>query len=482
MRGLSAIIRQMEPEQFWSWSRAFLFTAFALVLTIVLLSVWLSTTVIAVIAALVIGAMAFTFLARDEVALLCAILAGFVVVVRYKEGFQPEEVLYGLVYMGYLLYWFISRLFFYRDNILRTKIDWALFLFLIYTTLSLVLNPLLGGDMRAGLSEWLSITMIAFYFPIKEVCIRRRDRLPQKPILLSIGFVALFIAFRNMNDYRIGLSQADYLWQIASGRVVMNEHVLMMAGLVTLVFLLYARKWPNRSLLSGLFLIFSAGILIAQSRAVWVSFLLGVAIIFFFVDKKRKIQIVVLGLAGLAAVLAVGAVVFENFFTVIVAGLTDRFFSLRTAATKDVSLINRFVEMEAAWAHIKQNPIIGHGFGVPINYYSLVYEATRESSYVHNGYVGVLYRHGLIGFLLLFFFYFGSLWACFLMARDRALSQFDRLIAIAAVSCLAAEALVGNSANPYAVSDSTFIIGAIAGVAAGSRHPSEQTSRGAREK
>jgi O-antigen ligase len=481
MLSLSSAIDRMHPDQFWRWSRVLLVAAFAFALIIVLLSIWLSTTALVVICAAAAGGIAFSFLAKDELALLCAILAGFVVVVRYKEGFQVEEVLYGLLYMGYLSYWFISRLFFYRDDILRTKVDWALFLFLVYTTLSLGLTPLLEGEMSAAVSEWLSITMIAFYFPIKEVCIRRRERLPQKPILYSLGFVALFIAIRNLNDYKIGLSQADYLWQIASGRVVMNEHVLMFAGLVTLVFLLYAHRWMSRSVLTGLFLLFSASILIAQSRAVWVSFLLGAAVIFLFVDKKRKLHIVVLGLAGVTAVLVIGALVFENFFTVIVGGLTDRFFSLRTAATKDISLINRFIEMKAAWASIKENPIIGHGFGVPIKYYSLVYEATRVNSYVHNGYVGVLYRHGLIGFLLLFYFYFGSLWVFVRMARNRALTQFDQLVAFAAVACLAAEALVGNSANPYAVSDSTFIIGAIAGVAAGSRHQTEQTPGDARE-
>ena len=481
MLSLSSAIDRMQPDQFWRWSGVLLAAAFTFAIVVVLLSAWLSTTALVVICAAAAGGIAFCYLAKDDLALLCAILAGFVVIVRYKEGFQVEEVLYGLLYMGYLSYWFISRLFFYRDDILRTKVDWALFLFLVYTTLSLGLTPLLEGEMSAAVSEWLSITMLAFYFPIKEVCIRRRERLPQKPILYSLGFVALFIAVRNLNDYKIGLSQADYLWQIASGRVVMNEHVLMMAGLVTLLFLLYAHRWMGRSVLTGLFLLFSASIVIAQSRAVWVSFLLGVAVIFFFVDKKRRFQIALFGVAGLTAVVAIGTVIFDNFFTVIVAGITDRFFSLRTAATKDLSLINRFIEMQAAWSSIRENPIVGHGFGVPIKYYSLVYEATRVNSYVHNGYVGVLYRHGLIGFLLLFSFYFGSLWAFVRMAFNRTINQFDRLIAIAAVACLAAEALVGNSANPYAVSDSTFIIGAIAGVAAGSRHQTEQTPGDARD-
>lgn len=474
MTSLSSAIQRLQTEQFWKLSSALLTVAFAFGLAVILLSTWLSTTALIVLCLLLVGGLAFSFLARDEVALLCGILVAFVVVVRYEEGFQPEEVVYGLLYMGYLAYWFISRSFFYRDSYLRTKLDWALFLFLVYATLSLALTPLFDGDMRAAISQWLSITMLAFYFPIKEVCIRHSERVPEKKILLSIGFVALFVSIRNLLDYKTGLGQAEYLWQIASGRVVMNEHLLMMAGLITLLFFLHTQGWFRRVLFGGLFLLFSMGVLIGQSRAVWVSFLLGIAIIFLFVDKRKRIVIAALGFGSLAAVLLVGAVVLENFFTLIIAGLTNRFFSLQTAATADISFINRFVEMAAAWEHIKINPIIGHGFGVPFGYYSLVYELTWVRSYVHNQYVGVLYKHGLIGFSLLFGFYFGIIWVAFRTARQAGVLRLDRIIAIGAVACLLAENLVGNMANPFATADTTLLIAAIAGLTAGVSHRVER--------
>lgn len=466
MIGISSTLGRLEPAPFWKWTSAALFAAFGFALVVILLGAWLSQTLLLAVTAMLIGGFVFAVVASNEVALLCATLVGFVSLLRYEVGFQPEEVVYGMFYMGYLAYWFVSRLFFYRDNILRSKVDWALFLFLIYITASLALTPLLGGEMSEAISQYLSLTTIAFYFPIKEVCIRKRDEIPQKPILLSLGLLALFIAARNVWDYRIGLSQADYLWQIASGRVVMNEHVLMMAGLVTLVFLLYARTFITKNLFTGLFLIYCVGILISQSRAVWVSFLLGVIVIFFFVDSKKKIHLVLLGVISLSIVAAVGALLFEDFFTLIIAGIADRFFSLKSAAAEDVSLINRFIEMQAVWESIRVNPVIGHGFGVEFKYYSLVFEYTRESSYVHNGYVGVLYRHGLIGFVLLMTFYFGSLWKSLSVVLSSPRRRLNGLIALAALACLAAEALVGNSANPFATSENPFIIAAVAGLAA----------------
>lgn len=481
MFGIFTDIRRIEPESFWIWTRALLVAGFGLFAVLILFSAAQSVMALLAICGVISGAILFTFLARNEVALLCAILAGFVVVVRYEEGFQVEEAIYGLLYLGYLAYWFISRLFFYRDDVLRTRIDWALFLFLIYVTLSLVLTPLQDGRMSWAVSEWLSISMLAFYFPIKEVCIRRRDHVPQKAVLMSLGFVALFVAIRNLNDYRVGLSQAEYLWQIASGRVVMNEHILLMAGIASLLFLLYARTWTNRVVLGVLFFLFSSGVIIGQSRAVWVSLALGIAVVFFFVEKRKRIQLLVLGALSLAAVLIVGALVFDDFFSVLVAGFTGRLLSLQTALTQDISLINRFHEIKAAWTYVEKNPIVGHGFGVPFKYYSMVYEATRVSSYVHNGYVGVMYRHGFVGFFLVMFFYFGTIWCCFRLAMRRSGSRFHRLMAITAVACLTAEALLANSANPFATSDTSLIIGAAAALGAASRHHAEEVSREPRE-
>lgn len=477
MWSLSSPIERIEPSEFWKASKTLLIGGFVFFLAVILLTAWQSTVALAVYGGLILGGFAFLYLARDELRLLCALLVGFAAVVGYEEGFQPEEIVYGLLYMGYLTYWFVSRLFFYRDDILRTKVDWALFLFLIYATLSLVLTPILGGELPTAISQWLSLTMLAFYFPIKEICIRRQSQRPEKALLLSLGVVALFVVVRNFLMYRTGLTQAEYLWQIATGRVVMNEHVLMMAGLVSLLFLLYARRWVERSTLGILFILFSAGVIIGQSRALWVSFLLGIAVIFFFVDKRKRLAIVGLGVAGVAAVLIVGAVVFENFFSLILAGLLDRFFSLQGAATKDVSLINRFIEMDAAWQHIKVNPIVGHGLGVDFKYYSLVYEVTYVQSYIHNSPIATWYRHGLIGLILVAVFYFGTIWTAFRTARMPRVDRMSRLVAIAAAACLVAESLVGNMFNPLANSDTTLMIAVAMGLTASARHNTEQRAR-----
>lgn len=460
----------LTPERLFAWTRPLLYAALAFGLLLIVLGTWLSTLLLAALTAAFLAALVFGALARNEVFLLCAVLAGFVVSANYEAGFQIQEIFYGLLYFGYLTYWFISRFFFYRDRVLKTPIDWALFLFLVYVTLSLGLTPLLGGDMQMAVSEWLAITMLAFYFPIKELCMRRSDLLPQKPILLSLGFVALFIALRNFWFYQTHIDNAEFLWQIATGRVVTNEHVLLMGGLVALTILLYSRKKLHVTAIAGIFTILSAAIVIGQSRALWVAYILGITVIFLCVDRKKKFRIVSIGVLGGVTFLAVGTLVFDNFFSLIIAGLASRFLSLQTATVQDISLINRFFEARAALEYIGMNPIVGYGFGVPIKYYSLVYEWTHETSFIHNGPVGIWYRHGLIGLGLLGTFYIGTVVRTIRTLRRPAIARIDRIVAVFVMACLIAESLVGNTENPFATGDKTLFIGALAGLAAASAH------------
>jgi O-antigen ligase len=246
--------------------------------------------------------------------------------------------------------------------------------------------------------------------------------------------------------------------------VVENEHVLLMMGLVALVLVLFSTRTWSRAVALLTFLLFVSGVIIGQSRAVWISFVLGGLVILVLIDRRRRLQLVGYGLSSVVIALLVGLLVFPEFYVLIVAGLADRFYSLGSAVTSDLSLVNRFEEMGAAWKYIRLNPIVGYGFGVPIEYYSLVYELSYRTSFIHNGPIGVWYRHGLIGFGLIYFYYFASLMRGVRLSRHGA--GFYKVLGIAVAACFTAEALLGNSENPFATSDKTLFIGVLAGLVA----------------
>ncbi|MDX1428865.1 MAG: hypothetical protein R3282_01205, partial [Rhodothermales bacterium] len=210
---------------------------------------------------LLLAMLAVPILLRDELLVLCAILLAFAIVSGYEAGFQIEEALFGLAYLGYLGYWFASRTLVFRRPFVCTKFDLAVLLFLVYVTASTGLTFVFGGNPSAMASEWLSISMLAFYFPIKEFV--SRDPRGARAIVTTLGVLTFVIATRNLLEYVYGLGQAEQVYQITTGRAVVNEHMIMMAGIGALVLLLFARTRTQQILLSAALGLFTAGIVIS---------------------------------------------------------------------------------------------------------------------------------------------------------------------------------------------------------------------------
>lgn len=455
----------LSPERLWQGLRLVLGFGLGLALLIILFLAWNAYLYLLAFPVLLLAGLGFRWLSRDALYLLCAVIGGFVFVAGYEAGIQVSEVLYGLVYLSYLAYWFISRLFFYRDRLFPYRADRALFGFLLFATASFGLTLLFQGDLKAMISEWLSLTMLAFYFPVKEACLRDA-RAPRMLLFTMIG-IGLFIAARNFWAYWTGFSSATQLWQIMTGRVTENEHVLMILALGTLVLFLHSTGVLRRSALLLTFVVFTSGVIIGQSRALWVSMLLGMLVIFILIDRRRKGHLLLLGLSGLGLLVAVGFLFFDDLFTIIIAGLADRLSSLLTATSADISLINRFIEMGAAWEEIKVNPILGYGLGVPIRYYSLVYEVTYEPSFIHNGIIGLWYHHGLLGLGLFGVFFLGTIRRSLRLSRLPEAPRIFRIIGMTVAACFVAYALVGQTENPIATSDKTLMLALLSGLSSG---------------
>ena len=210
-----------------------------------------------------------------------------------RLGFTIEEVLYGLFAFGYLGWWFLSRLFLYRDPVVRTPVDWSLFLFLIWVTLSLATAKLYGGDMSRFASEWLSVSMFAYYFPVKEAV--RRNEGGAKALLIAAFCLTTFIAFRNLLEYQAEILNAATLLHAAHGRVVENEQLLMMSGLFSIAFFLRAKTWLWKGLLLFAVLMFTAGVIIGLSRALWVSYALGGLVILLVSRREHRLVLIGVG-------------------------------------------------------------------------------------------------------------------------------------------------------------------------------------------
>ncbi len=465
MKLLSSARLSLTPEAFRWWGNLALGGALAFGLLVLLLLTWRAPDLLPGFALLLLAGAGAWYLFQRPLLNLLVLLAASVAISDYEAGIQLAEVLYGLYLAAFLAHWFLTRRFLYREQILHTAEEKALMLFLALAACSPALTFLFGGRFGGVMSEAFALSMLALYFPVKEACLRHRHGLLM--ILLVIGWIGLFTALRNFMHYQEILLKATQAWQVARGRVATNDSLVMAPSVVFLVVLIFARQWRHRAVLLGAFLTFFAGLLLTQSRGYWVAFLLGALVLFLLVDRRYKTRLVLLGLAGLASVLLIGFVFFGDYVTLIGASLLKRFASLGTAASRDLSLINRFYESKVVLGHILENPVLGYGMGVSYYFYDLTTDTTRVDTFIHNGYLALWYKFGVCGLALALFFWLRTAWRGVQAFRLREAPALPRVCGLAAAATLAAFTVSTLTSNPFYLNDTTFILGVLMGLAGG---------------
>lgn len=437
---------------------------FAVLLLVLLAFIWVAPLFLLAFPALLVGVGLAWYASRSSLHILAFMLLAFGGIMNKSEGISVFEVAFAGAFFIYMPGWLLSQVLLYRERMVNTRTDGALAFFLLYSLFGIGLGWMLGGKVSWIAGEWLALIMLFFYFPVKEQVAHRPQALP---VILSIlGLLAAIAVVRNIWEYQYELNAASYVWEVKQGRATVNEHWLMMAGLAALACYLHAQKrWLRWSLLV-FFAAMVAGVIVGQSRAVWVSFLLGTLVLFVLVRPAQRRTMLTVGSVSAITALGVGYAVLGDFFFVVLVGLIERFVSLSTATTQDLSLVNRFIENMAVLDRIKDSPIIGHGFGVPIKYFSLVFEFTREQSFIHNAYLSVWYKHGLIGLVAIYGFYISTIVKGWRLART-ASSPTARLGGMIVAACFIAEALSAITQNSFAGDDTCLLIGVGGGIVAG---------------
>ena len=459
----SSVAASLTPDRLGRLGRWALAGALGIGLLLTLWLAWRMPDLLPLLPAALVGGVAAWHLFRRPLLNLCVILAGFVLIAHHEEGFQLTEVLYGLYTLGFLAHWFVTRFLLYRDAVLDAPGARALLVFLVGMTLSFGLTVLFGGNLRGALSEWIALSLIGLYFPVREACVRYENGV--RSILWALLWIGLFITVRNFFTYQELLTSATQAWQVAKGRIATNDGLLMTASLFSLVLVLFVRR--ARVPLVGLFLIFFGSLILTQSRGYWISFLLGAFVLFLMVDRQHRLRLTLFTLAGVAGFVGIGLLFFGDYVVLIFGGILDRFSSLQSASTADISLVNRFYETRTVWALIVQNPVLGYGMSVSYDFFDLTRQTTDTDAFIHNGYLSLWYRFGLWGLILLVFFWLRSAWDGLRAFRVREAATLTRLGGIMAGITLIAFTLSAVTSSPFYQNDTTFMFGVLTGLAAG---------------
>ncbi len=410
---------------------------------------------------------------------LIVLLASVIFALNFEPGFQLPEILFGLYYSAFMLFWCGRTLLDPKRSLITSTIDVVLAGFLFYVTASFALTVLYGGDLRAALSEWVALSFLGLYFPVRELC--RDHRNGSKMVVWIIIGIGVFVAIRNLYAYAARLENAEHLYQIVTGRVMLNDNVLMVASVAALVVLLFAERMRNRLLSLLLFLFIFASLIFTQSRTFWVAFVFGVGVVFLIVEARYKRRVIILMGAGVVSFLAAGVLFFGDMLGLILGALVDRMATIGSAAESDISLRSRGYEALAALEHIRSNPILGHGVGVSFEFFDIIEKVVKERTFIHNAYVSLLYRFGMIGLVLMGTFWFLAIKRSVRVARAASSSRMARTGGLIAAVTLIAFILSANASNPFFLMDALFMFGVLTGLGSGTfeRWDSEVAARAA---
>lgn len=441
------------------WGNRAVLGFLAVSLSMVLYVAYDAPRALPILAAAAVAVPAALLVFRNHQVNLFLVIGAFVLIADYEPGIQVQEVLYGLYFVAFLSTWFIRVVVIERRKIIRTGADRALVLFLIWVAASASWSLLFGSTPGDIAGEATVLMMLALYFPVKDACVR--DERTYALLLTAGAWLAVFTVARNLITYRAALNDADFLWEIATGRVALNEALLMFPALISLVLLVYARLWRARLMLLGM-LTLSVGALVAtQSRGYWMAFVLGVLVLFALTDGRRKLQLMSLAIGASTGFFLIALIMFPDVLDVLIAGIAGRFLTLGSALTSDLSLINRVYESRAILADVVQNPVIGYGIGARFSFFDLISDTTRNDGYAHNMFVGLLFKFGLVGFGLILYFWIKTVLRAAMLYRREA-PVVLRLVGLLAVVCLVAELLVANTSNPFLIADASMVIALLA--------------------
>lgn len=290
-----------------------------------------------------------------------------------------------------------------RGNIkIENTLDKTIFLLHIILVYGLILGIVNGGNIYLAFGETSDFFGILLYFPLMKFMPNQKFT---KHIIIVLLFILVFVLIRNLINYRQIILQAVMQWQAEKARVSSNEFILMFGALAFMSCASVIKRFIPKLFVISLFLLSFGGLILTQSRGYWISFFLGAAIIFLVINKNGKKTILITLLALSITGLFFIKLFLANEFQLILTGLQERFLTL-TSGKLDVSLYERLLETKTVLGMMIKNPIAGYGLGYTYTKKIVFFHYFTETSYVHNGYLAMWLKFGLVGLLTLISFWF----------------------------------------------------------------------------
>lgn len=279
-------------------------------------------------------------------------------------------------------------------------------------------------QVNLALNEFRALLFLSVFFVTAlTITDRRRLRTVALGLFLLADITALIVIlqqFLGRDSYLIGAMAEGWRVEAADGasgsgigslRIIPPGHVLMfIAMLVSFAFgIRRDQSIAQRGFFGFQFLFINIGLLLTYTRSQWIAAALAIAIITLLIPAADRRAL----MGGVAVLLALSVVAFalmpaelrnDLLGSTFVEATVARFSTMLTPreTLQTYSLQWRIYENGEAFRSIREHPLIGIGLGNTYRTYTLTQKETMGFDplflrYIHNGYLYIAIKMGLIG-------------------------------------------------------------------------------------
>ena len=299
------------------------------------------------------------------------------------RGLSLIEIMLVGFYVGGLLIWFVWHLAARRKHLIRGVADFLVLIVFGLCVVNYFVAMGNGVDTMAWLREFLLVSFILFYFPIREHI--NTDRRMRIMLGVLLG-VCAFLAGMAIQNYMRATTDITYAFELVTGRSAKIEMAFVASTIGAAAALLYSRRLIPNVFYFACTIVFFSTLVATFSRSFWVSSLIGLFLLFVFATSKLRVKITILGLVAIVVgIIGMLTVVGPEKSDLLLGMLQVRVESI-IEADQSVSLAARGNETKEALDHISRSPLLGYGFGKHFWIYDLVMDTYGYSGFLHNGY------------------------------------------------------------------------------------------------
>jgi O-antigen ligase len=398
----------------------------------------------------------FTF-KSTETWLIVGILSHLILFIhgRGDETSLPAAIAYSVIFYPGLFFWFGKKIL-ARERIIHGWEEFALILFMIFAFMSIGWASMYGFSSVKGIREFALFIPYLMYFPIRDhVSVKSEEG-----IIVALLVVCFFSAVWGVVRYHSLLEVAQYFWQVGGNRIRSNAPLFMAAVIILLAFLA-ARKYNLLLVLVAISLnAVAEGFTFA--RGYWAATALGVGLLILTMRGKARRRVLTFSALSLLAVVLTLLVMFPELFSRVILGFGVR---LEQTGFADVSLQSRLAESESVLRYIARSPLIGYGLGSEFSFFNPLGYITSVSWYIHNGYLFLLFKFGIVGAALFMAFYSAMFVRTVRMARTS--EGLTKSLLLAFVSIMGVMLIVNITSPQFYDRGSLLILTVMWGIAAG---------------